>query len=74
MTYPVVCSLSLKNPTMAAELGLVGENGEIDEDHEDVFAMIAGVAAVESRDLKEAYKRSDWPKWEEAINKELTSL
>lgn len=59
------------------KLGMVGENGEIDEDNEEVFAMMAGVVEIESSDptmVKEACKRTDWPKWEEAINKELTAL
>lgn len=63
---------------LVAELGMVGEeDGEMDEDDEEVSAMMAGVAAIESSDpttVKEACKRTDWPKWEEAINKELTAL
>ncbi|KAG1734689.1 uncharacterized protein EDB91DRAFT_1083977 [Suillus paluster] len=42
---------------LAAELGMVGEYGEIDEDNNEVFAMVAGVAAVEGVDptmVKEA--------------------
>jgi hypothetical protein len=62
---------------LAAELGMVEENGELDEDDEEVFAMMAGVAAIEGTDpttVKEASARTDWPKWEGAINKELNAL
>jgi len=62
---------------LAVELGMVGECGEIDEDDEEVFAMIAGVAAIEGSDpttVQEARARTDWPKWEEAIDKELVAL
>ena len=62
---------------LAVELGMVGECGEIDEDDEEVFAMIAGVAAIEGSDpmtVQEVRARTDWPKWEEAIDKELVAL
>ncbi|KAG2056681.1 hypothetical protein BDR06DRAFT_1040414, partial [Suillus hirtellus] len=50
---------------LAAELGLEGENGEIDKDDEEVFTMVEGVAEVVSSDpmtVKEACNRTDWPK------------
>lgn len=49
----------------------------MDEDDEEIFTMVAGVAAVEGTDpttVKKASARNDWPKWEGAINKKLNSL
>lgn len=62
---------------LAVELGMLGEDGEVDEDDEEVFAMMAGVDEVESTDpitLEEARVRTDWPKWDDAVIKELTAL
>jgi hypothetical protein len=62
---------------LAIELGMANEWGKMDEDDEEVFAMVAGVMEVEGTDpttLEEARRRNDWSKWDEAINKELTTL
>ena len=51
--------------------------GECPNDDGDVFAMVAGVAEVEALDpstVDEARSRSDWEKWEMAIESELKSL
>jgi len=56
---------------------MANEWGKMDEDDEEVFAMVAGVMEVEGTDptmLEEAQRRNDWSKLDEAINKELTAL
>ena len=51
--------------------------GECPNDDGDVFAMVAGVAEAEALNpsmVDEARSRSDWEKWETAIESELKSL
>ena len=62
---------------LAADLGLLTYNGGLDEDNEEVFAMVAVMADVVGTDptsVEEARSRSDWSKWEEAMQKELDAL
>ena len=62
---------------LAANLGLLTYNGGLDEDDDEVFAMVAATADVEGTDstsVEEARSRSDWSKWEEAMQKELDTL
>ena len=51
--------------------------GECPDDDDDVFVMVAGVAEAEVLNpstVDEAQSRSDWGKWEMAIESELKSL
>ena len=51
--------------------------GESPDDVIVVYAMVAKVSEAEGLDpstIDEACARPDWPKWDEAISKELTSL
>ena len=51
--------------------------GECPDDDANVFTMVAGVAEAEVLDpstVDEAQSRSDWGKWEMAIESELKSL
>ena len=51
-----------ESSNLAVELGMVGEYGEMDEDDEEIFVMVAGVAAVEGTDpttVKEASARNN---------------
>ena len=51
--------------------------GESPDDVVVVYAMVAKVSEAEGLDpstIDEARARPDWPKWDEAISKELTSL
>lgn len=36
-----------ESSNLAVELGMMGEYGKMDEDDEEIFAMVAGVVAVE---------------------------
>ena len=62
---------------LAADLGLLTYDGGLDEDNEEVFAMVAAMADIEGMDpmsVEEARSCSDWSKWEEAMQKELDAL
>lgn len=62
---------------LAAELGMLGSEGEMDEDDEEIFAMVTDTAEIESSDpmtVEEARARPDWPRWDEAMQKELKAL
>ena len=51
--------------------------GESPDDNDVVYAMVARVSKAEGLDpltIDEARARPDWPKWDEAISKELASL
>ena len=51
--------------------------GESPDDNDIVYAMVARVSKAEGLDpstIDEARARPDWPKWDEAISKELASL
>ena len=51
--------------------------GESPDDDVVVYAMVARVSKAEELDLSmidKAHARPDWPKWDEVITKELTSL
>ena len=51
--------------------------GESPDDDDVVYAMVARVREAEGLDpltIDEARTRPDWPKWDEAISKELASL
>ena len=66
-----------ESSNLAVELGMVGEDGRLDEDDEEVFAMVAGTLDIEGSDpimVEEARSQIDWPKWDDAIKKELNAL
>ena len=51
--------------------------GESPDDNGVMYAMVARVSEAEGLDpstIDEAHARPDWPKWDEAISKELASL
>src|SRR6267154_3540782 len=63
------------------ETGTKGENRPCEEidfnDGNAAYAMFAGMSAVEALEphtVKEARSCPDWPKWDDAINVELSSL
>ena len=70
------CHNSPKSPENTT-LVLIKDELATDNDVEDVYAMVAGVSEAEGLDpstVSEARTRSDWPRWEVAINAELKSL
>ena len=67
---------SPKSPENAT-LALIEDELAADDDVEDVYAMVAGVSKAKGLDpstVSKARTRSDWPRWEIAINAELKSL
>ena len=67
---------SPKSPKNAM-LALIEDELATNDDIEDVYNMVAGVSKAEGLDpstVSEARTRSDWPRWEIAINAELKSL
>ena len=70
------CHNSPKSPENAT-LALIEDKLATDNDVEDIYTMVAGVSEAEGLDpstVSEARMRSDWPRWEIAINAELKSL
>ncbi|KAF8833194.1 hypothetical protein BDN67DRAFT_875694, partial [Paxillus ammoniavirescens] len=77
LPHGVQTSTNVEARNLAAELGMVGEYSKVNKDNEEVFAMLAGTTEIEGTDpttVREAEARVDWPKWEEAMNKELNTL
>lgn len=63
--------------TLEEDTGAAGIEGESDQIEELEFGMAAAMAEAEAMDpgsIEEARRRSDWPKWEEAIRVELDAL
>lgn len=66
-----------ESSNLAAKLGMMKKYGEMDEDNEEIFAMMADVEAIEGIDpitIKEESVQTNWPKWEGTINKKLYAL
>jgi hypothetical protein len=56
---------SSETGNLARELGMLGDDDQLDEDDSENFAMVARVAEVEGSDPtsdNEAHKHCDWPK------------
>ena len=66
--------LALEHPGGRGESTSIVEEVEVNVDVDVAMAAVMGAAECLNPTYEEAKRRSDWPKWEEAMKTELTSL